>query len=809
MKRASAEVQVCLLLGILLTVCATAITAVSATAQVTIDGDPADWTGYEVAFTDPAGDHEGGGFDISSVRTFTDHKFLYVLIETHGPQRDYVQVDLEINADSRRFVVTFQPEYGSSAHMGEVTGGPFVPIGEVIGSRSAVGKAVEFKMPLSAFDGAMNVVLTNVRPMGGDCCEHPAWYPVDQIASPEQVSTPEPMAIPVTIRGYSQEWFVAPGEFNMPQEVFLTPAGELLVYAVRGHTLYRVANDGTVTVVANDIWGYLGDVDAEGNLYLHFHPGGRITRISPDGKATLVVESPQIRTACDSGFAVGPDGNMYLALNRCSDKCDLFRITPAGQITQVATGIEQLQALRTTPDGRLLAASCHAAYELSLEDYSLRLLRRIPSSKCVSPGGLAVDDKGNLYLATGARKPGGELYRMDFSRKTVLVAEIPNNGLSGIEWLAETDEIVGGQLRQGGLIAVGSDGTLREIVPGNGIITPMGLAFSPCGELAVANDDGGMMTLVDPAGEVSWFMDYIAFIPPLPFVAFDPDGTLYASEAAPGLFPVRVAIVPPGGMPHTLIRADFPSGLARRADGALFVSETGAGRITQVNPDGSTAVVAKGLNFPQALALDSNDNLYAITGPVGFRADQTVHPAPVFGDSIIRITPEGKVVTVASFPGVIALAVGPEGDLFATVGGYMTVRKGSEVSRVSLNGRVTALASGFGQATGLAFDLAGNLYVSDEHINGILRIKGFPQGTLSGVVTEASGAPVPGARVQVLAVDPIVVGQAVLTDAGGHFSLPAAPRTYSVIVSADGYETTTLEGIQVKANQETRLEISL
>ena len=31
---------------------------------------------------------------------------------------------------------------------------------------------------------------------------------------------------------------------------------------------------------------------------------------------------------------------------------------------------------------------------------------------------------------------------------------------------------------------------------------------------------------------------------------------------------------------------------------------------------------------------------------------------------------------------------------------------------------------------GLTFDLAGNLYVSDAHANGIYRIGGFPQGTM-------------------------------------------------------------------------------
>jgi hypothetical protein len=44
---------------------------------------------------------------------------------------------------------------------------------------------------------------------------------------------------------------------------------------------------------------------------------------------------------------------------------------------------------------------------------------------------------------------------------------------------------------------------------------------------------------------------------------------------------------------------------------------------------------------------------------------------------------------------------------------------------------------------------------------------------------------------------------------GGRFSLPAAPRTYTVIVTAEGYEATTLEGVEVTADQETVVEIEL
>jgi len=623
----------------------------------------------------------------------------------------------------------------------------------------------------------------------------------DEIVPPAPFGTLDPAPVQCEQPGLAAEWFVAPGAFNMPQEVLLTPQGDLLVQAVRSNTLYRVAGDGTVTPLSTGVPGYLGDVDAQGNVYLYCHPAGLVHHISPDGTLTLIVESPEIQVACDSGFGIGPDGNLYVALNPCAPACDLIQITTSGVITRVAETIPELVALRTAPDGRFLAAGGSTIYELSLPGYSLTELGSIPSSMGISPGGLAVDDGGNIYVSTGSRSPRGQVFRLDAGGEVALLADIPIDALSGIEWLPSTGEIVGGQLRQGGLIAVGQDGSLREIVPGNGLVTPMGMAFSPCGELAVANDDGGMMALVDPAGNVSWFFDYTSFTPPMPFVRFASDGTLYASEGCPGC-PEGVISVPPGETPRPFVDSHMPAGLALRADGALLVAETSTGQITQINTDQSTEVVAEGLEFPQALALDAGGDLFVVTGPEYFEPD-AVFTVPSWGDTINRIDLEGDITTVVTLTAVSDLAVGPSGDLFAP-----TVFGGTVV-RVSPQGTVSSVVSGLRSAFGVAFDLAGNLYVSDSDFNGIVRISGFPQGTLSGTVSSAGGGPIEGARVQVVCDWPIVVGQVVTTSVEGRFGLPAAPRTYSVIVTAEGHEAMTLDDIEVTADQETALDIEL
>ena len=808
--------------------------------HVTIDGDPSDWEGYEVLLSDPEGDHQGGGFDIAALRAFSNDQFLYVLIETHQPPSDYAQVDLDASAGDRDFILSFRPQEFSSAFMGDVSSGEFEEIGDIAGSESAAGEVVEFKMPLSTFEDASNLRLS-VRPMGGECCQFPDWYAIDDIGGTsvthidetepstevpavpqvcaENIAPPvpfgsfEPAPIQLFEQGYAAEWFVAPGAFNMPQEILISPGEKILVYAIRSHTLSKLSLDGTVTQLAEDVYGYQGDVDADGNVYLHMHPNGTLTRISPQGGQTVIAQSSQLQTACDSGFGLGPDGNLYVAVSRCTDRSDLIQVTTSGRIAELGE-VPQITALELAPDGRFLAATYDAVYELSLDDagYGISIVGRIPGGN-ISPAGLAVDDDMNVYVSTGSRDQSGKLFRLslhDPQTNAELVADIPNNGLSGIEWLPSSGEVIGAQLRQGGVLAVSPSGQIRELVSGNGIVTPMGIRFSPCGELAVPNDEGGMITLVDPSGDVSVLVDkYISFIPPFPFVAFNPDGTLYASEAAPGLFPVRVAMLPQGGRLETLIEADYPSGLARRADGVLFISETTAGRITQVYPDGSTEVFIEGLAYPQSLALDRAGYLYAVTGPAGFTPDPKLMIAPQSGDRVVRISPRGEVADVASLPGAADLAVGPQGDLFVSVSTMGWGVDESKVLRISPDGSQVAIASGFEDAIGLAFDLAGNLYVSDEHANGIARISGFPQGTLSGIVVDQSGTPVEDARIQVLSVDPIVVGQVVFSDENGRFSLPAAPCIYRVTATAEGYPGTELGDIEVVHAQETTIEINL
>jgi len=588
---------------------------------------------------------------------------------------------------------------------------------------------------------------------------------------------PEPEGPRTLEPGYTVEWFVPPAAFNMPQEILLAPDDTILVMAVRSSTLFELGAGGAITPVTTGVLGYQGDIDTGGTAYLHSHPEGAIYRVAPDGTTTVLADDDRLFAPCDSGFALGPDGKLYIALNRCEATSTLLEITLAGAITERATGIPALNALNTAADGRLLGADGQMVYALDLGDYSVTPIGSIPTC-CTSPAGLTSDAAGNLYVATGARQASGTLYRITPGGTTTKVADVAENGISGIEWRASTGEVIGGQLRQGGVLAIKPDGTTRELVSGNGLITPMGMAFSPQGQLAVANDDGGLMTQVDPQGEVRWFFDYLSFTPPMPFVTYAPDGTLYASEGCPGFVNDVLALSPHESAPDVFIPAEWPSGMALTPDGALLVAETVAGRIIRAEIDGTTSTVASGLRFPQALAYDTNGALYAVTG-AGGTSMLDVFPAPLDGDTIVRIDAQGEPITLTQVANVGALIAGDDGAFFAATGGH--------VVRVEPDGTVHPFATGFRHALGLAFDLEGRLYVSDASRNGIARIAGFPQVTLQGTVSGVDSGPLPGAQVRILAAQPYVAGTTLTTTAGGAYSRTVALRTYTVTAWSQDY----------------------
>jgi sugar lactone lactonase YvrE len=130
--------------------------------------------------------------------------------------------------------------------------------------------------------------------------------------------------------------------------------------------------------------------------------------------------------------------------------------------------------------------------------------------------------------------------------------------------------------------------------------------------------------------------------------------------------------------------------------GQMYVSSRHDGAVYRVAPNGTMTTYAEGMGIATGIAFDRSQNLY-----VGDRSG-----------TIFKIGQDQQVFVFATLePSVSAyhLAFGPQGDLFVT--GPSTSSFDS-VHRIDPHGTVTTFYRGLGRPQGLAFDMAGNLYVA-------------------------------------------------------------------------------------------------
>jgi hypothetical protein len=144
-----------------------------------------------------------------------------------------------------------------------------------------------------------------------------------------------------------------------------------------------------------------------------------------------------------------------------------------------------------------------------------------------------------------------------------------------------------------------------------------------------------------------------------------------------------------------------PRGITFDGAGNLFASIGYAGIVVEFAPNGTQSLVASGLGFPQGLGFDSNGNLYV--------ADS--------GGALNKIAPNGTVSTVFSITGAFFFGVAVDG----VNNVYVADAAGGVIYKFT--GTLSTFASVPG-ATGLAFDSAGNLFVSTQ-------CESFPFGNCS------------------------------------------------------------------------------
>lgn len=365
---------------------------------------------------------------------------------------------------------------------------------------------------------------------------------------------------------------------------------------------------------------------------------------------------------------------------------------------------------------------------------------------------------------------------------TVYVADTDNCVIRKIDPLGVVTTLAG---RAG--VCANTDGTGANAAFG----LPMDIALDRAGTLYVSDMNAHAIRKVTPAGVVTTLTS--ALVGPWG-VSFDAAGTLYVADY--GNFAVNKVNVTTGEVSLVVNLMGRPLDVAIDAAGLLFITDYTGGNLMEL-PSFGLVTLETGRSFPAGLAFDGAGTLY-LAASGSHRIDGIGADGGSFGylgSSGHSGSSDGHG-SDARFFSPQGLSTDAAGNLFVADTGNNLIRK------VTPDGDVTTLAgkapatgwddgprnlARFDTVGGVAFDGAGNLYITDR-LNTLIR-KMSP----AGVVTTLAGNGIGGARdgLGEVAQFQLPTG-VVVNDAGVLF---VADRSNHAIrkVTPDG-EVTTLAG---------------
>jgi len=493
--------------------------------------------------------------------------------------------------------------------------------------------------------------------------------------------------------------------------VAVDSSGNVFITDFMDSLVRRIATDGTITTIAGagaccGLSSSSGDggpavnasftypqpqliaIDAGGNLYVG--DNARIRKISTDGIISTVAGNGIYGYSGDGGPATSAEigligglaldrkGNLYLSDSYYSGDDDFPTYTRVRMVS---------------PDGAISTIAGNGGF-----GYSGDGGQATNAQLQLTPGALATDSSGNLYILGGDR-----VRRVSTDGIISTIA-----GTGGFGYSGDGGPATSAQLGYASALATDTAGDvyiadgprIRKITPAGTIATVAGDGDSAVGTTIGDGGPATAATLATPTG-----------------VAVDSAGTVYIADT----FNDRVRKVGSDGIITTVFAGgvlDWPSGLAIDPAGNLYIAESGYGRIREISPGGMITTVAGSIQavvpsfsgdggpatsaqlwWPKDVALDSSGNLYiADTG----------------NNRIRMVTPAGIITTIAGngVPGYNG--AGYSGD-------------GGPAVRANLN-----------LPSGVATDASGNLFIADTNNFRVRRI------SPSGIITTVAGAGVKG-----------------------------------------------------------------
>ena len=217
----------------------------------------------------------------------------------------------------------------------------------------------------------------------------------------------------------------------------------------------------------------------------------------------------------------------------------------------------------------------------------------------------------------------------------------------------------------------------------------------------------------------------------------------------------------------TAARLSSPHGVATDAQGSIYIADTDNNRIRRVSPDGRISTVAGDGTAESGGRGDGGPAIAAsLSSPEGVFVDRqgNLYIADTSNNRVRKVTPDGKIVTIAGIPGsggfsgdggpATAARLSRPNCLTMDAQGvlYIVDSHNHRVRKVTPDGKISTVAgngsSGFGgdggpataaslsMPSGVAIDKQGAIYIGDTYNNRVLKVT--PDGRITTVA--GSGA---------------------------------------------------------------------
>jgi streptogramin lyase len=526
------------------------------------------------------------------------------------------------------------------------------------------------------------------------------------------------------VRG-STDGTASAAAFYMPSSVAVDPSGNIFVADTANSVIRKVTQDGVVTTFAG-LAGFTGAVDGTGSAAEFRGPSGVATDVQGNvyvadtGNNTIRKITPNLVVTTVAGSALNAGDRDGTGTNAWFDTPVALTVDNAGNIFVVEKNGDTIR--RITPAGVVTTVAGVHGVEGSTDGTGSSALFN-------TPGGVAVDGAGNLYVA-------------DTFNNTIRKG-VPSSSTSSTTGAGSGSSGSGSGSGSGGS-GTGGSGTGSSGSSGSG---SSGTGSSGTG--TSGSGSGGLF--VYPAA-----------------IAEDASGNLYVADAsndvirkvtAAGVVSTLAGSAGVAGMQDgTSALFSQPNGVAVDAAGNVYVADTGNAAIRKITAAGAVTTLAGGSS--NRGNVDGQGTAAQFKYPVGIAVDGAgnLFVADAQTDTIRKVTAAGAVTTLAGTAsttgdtdgtGSAALFNYPSGVTVDGAGNlYVTDTYNDTIRKITAAGVVSTLAGSaglsgsndgtgmyglFNQPVGVTLDASGNLYVADTGNGTIRRV------TPAGAVTTVAG----------------------------------------------------------------------